>query len=687
MSHNSLRDAHSPYLRSAAHQPVQWLSWGAEAFSRAREQNKPILLDIGAVWCHWCHVMDGESYENDEIAAMINADFIAVKVDRDERPDVDARYQKAIQAMTGQGGWPLTAFLTPAGVPFYGGTYFPPEPRQGRPGMPQVLRSVAAAYRDHPDKVKEQASRLLTFLSSPEATRNQQAVSDDVVLATIASMHNTFDEDNAGFGDAPKFPHPSALDLLFTVNHRLKDDASKTIITSTLKAMGEGGMYDQLAGGFHRYSTDAKWIVPHFEKMLYDNTELLRNYLYAYAEFRDPFFKEIAEGIIGWMNDVLCDRERGGFYGSQDADTVFGDDGTYFTWRMVDAQSILTIDEFAVAQQRFNIFADGEMHIDRSQNVLFIDRSIAEIAVAVGKSEDECNDLLQLAKAKMFAARMQRPTPFVDTTIYVGWNALAIRAYFDAAVILGRVDCEAFALQTLDRLLNEGFNAAGELKHTLAPDAPVNLLEDASMLIAALFHAFEVTGNAAYYDRALLLLRTSIEQLYDSANSGFNDHPLEVDQQGILHVEHKSIQDSPTPSANGVMCRNLLIAYWWTDDKTFLDAAEKTLARFAGDAVRLGLFASEYVHAVEEYLHPPMHVVVVGDSNDPRTAALRAAAKSVFIPGARLTLVDPALGSVVPFALKSMVAASQIPAAYVCAGLQCGLPATSPKELIARMKE
>jgi len=332
---NLLENADSSYLRSARHQPVQWNPWGEAAFARAQAEDKPILLDIGAVWCHWCHVMDRESYENPEIAALINEHYIAVKVDRDERPDVDARYQAAVSAISGQGGWPLTAFLTPDGRPYFGSTYIPPEDRYGRPGFGRVLLALAQVWRERRDEALETAASVMAAIEHNESFSGRGAELSLALVDRIAgSALSQFDPRNGGFGSQPKFPHPGVLDLLLEVAMSRDNDQAGEAFLLTLEKMAHGGVYDQLAGGFHRYSVDEHWVVPHFEKMLYDNTELLRNYVHGFQSFVREDFLETAREIVGWLDEGMTDRERGGFYASQDADISLDDDGDYFTWTL-----------------------------------------------------------------------------------------------------------------------------------------------------------------------------------------------------------------------------------------------------------------------------------------------------------------------------------------------------------------
>ena len=412
---NSLSKASSAYLRSAMHQPIQWREWGEEAFAVAQRENKPILLDIGAVWCHWCHVMDRESYDSPEIARIVNERFVAVKVDRDERPDIDSRYQVAVSSISGQGGWPLTAFLTPEGKPFYGGTYFPPDDHYGRPSFKRVLLSIANAYHEKNGDVMEQAKMVESAISQAESFAGKGGdFSPAVIDAIVKSALGMYDPQNGGFGSAPKFPHPAALDLLIDRYVRSGNEELRNVFVSTLEKMARGGVYDQLAGGFHRYSVDEHWIVPHFEKMCYDNSELLKNYVHAYQATGSEFFARVARDIIRWMDEWLSDREHGGFYASQDADYSMEDDGDYFTWSLAEAQAVLTEEEAGVACLYYDINEIGEMHHNPAKNVLFVRAPVEEIAKRLNLPLLQIESLLQSAKQKMYAARLKRPTPYVD---------------------------------------------------------------------------------------------------------------------------------------------------------------------------------------------------------------------------------------------------------------------------------
>jgi uncharacterized protein YyaL (SSP411 family) len=396
---NRLKGSASPYLRSAAHQPIDWYEWGEPAFAAARAADKPILLDIGAVWCHWCHVIDRESYENPAIAALISQNYIAVKVDRDERPDVDSRYQSAISAISGQGGWPLTAFLTPDGKPFFGGTYFPPDDAMGRPGFKRILTGIAEAYKTRRADVDTSAKALEEAVAKAEIFQGARGTFDvgivDSVIESIASM---FDEKNGGFGHQPKFPHASAVDLLIETAHVEREPKFLHLAERTMEAMAKGGVYDQVAGGFHRYSVDERWCVPHFEKMSYDNSELLRNYLHGVQATRSPelraLFTQTANGIVDWVNSTLSDQERGGFYGSQDADQTLDDDGDYFTWTRDEVNAALAPDEARAVQIYYDVEARGEMHHNPAKNVLWVAASYGDLAAKLGMDEAAARELI-----------------------------------------------------------------------------------------------------------------------------------------------------------------------------------------------------------------------------------------------------------------------------------------------------
>ncbi len=465
---NQLEHAASSYLRSARHQPVQWHPWSEAAFARAQAENKPILLDVGAVWCHWCHVMDRESYEDPEMARIINEHYVAVKVDRDERPDVDARYQAAVSAISGQGGWPLTGFLTPDGRPFFGGTYFPRDDRYGRPGFGRVLLTMAQVWKDRRDEALESATSVMAAIEHNESFSGGGGDLSVALVDRIAgSILSQFDARNGGFGSQPKFPHPAALDLLLEIAMNRDNEQARDAFITTLDKMARGGVYDQLAGGFHRYSVDERWVVPHFEKMIYDNTELLRNYVHGFQSLVREDFQAAAKEIIGWLDGTMTDREHGGFYASQDADIDLDDDGEYFTWTLDEAKEVLDPEELEVASRYYDIGELGDMHHNPAKNVLHRKYSVDELAATTGKSAEELQLLIESVRGKLMAARLGRPTPFIDRTLYTGWNAMGVTAYLETARVLRMDSARDFALLTLRRLLAEAWSGEDLLNHVI----------------------------------------------------------------------------------------------------------------------------------------------------------------------------------------------------------------------------
>jgi uncharacterized protein YyaL (SSP411 family) len=696
---NSLSRAASAYLRSAQHQPIQWNEWGAEAFAKAHRENKPVLLDIGAVWCHWCHVMDRESYENPATAEIINEKFVAVKVDRDERPDVDIRYQSAVSAISGQGGWPLTAFLTPEGKPFFGGTYFPPDERYGRPSFQRVLLTMADAFANRREEVEDSAGSVMMAIEHNETFSGRAGelglgLGAPLLAKLIDSIVKQFDERNGGFGSQPKFPHPAALDLLIDAAARTGEDAARArhVATVTLEKMAAGGIYDQLAGGFHRYSVDERWIVPHFEKMAYDNSELLKNYAHAFQSFAGseevPQFAHVAKDILRWMDEWLSDRELGGFYTSQDADDSLDDDGDYFTWTRAEAAVVLSAEEFEVAAAYYDLRAVGDMHHNPQKNVLHVAaRSPARTA-----SEDSAT--LESAKKKMYAARLLRKTPYVDKTVYAGWNGMCIAAYLAAGRVLGLKTQVEFALKSLDRVLAAAWDAEAGLAHVVAYGEGVSaariagVLEDYTFVANASLDAWEASGELRYFTVAKKIADAMLARFYDSTGCGFFDTELDPAAIGALSARRKPLQDSPTPAGNAVAAMVLLRLSALTGDPNYETRAQETLETFAGVVEHLGLYAASYGLALRRAVEAPVQVCVIGGdalAEELATAAMAryAVNKSVIrLRREQLGALPPALAETLPH-LPSMEGS----VAVVCKGNTCLPPMNSTEELLATLRD
>lgn len=698
---NRLAQAASAYLQSARHQPVNWHEWGEAAFRAATAADKPILLDIGAVWCHWCHVMDRESYESPELAGLINELFVAVKVDRDERPDVDSRYQAAVASISGQSGWPLTAFLTPDGKPFFGGTYFPPEDRYGRPGFPRVLRSMAEAYRSRRDEVLESAESVQVAIEQNETFAGRSGDPGEALLEKIIdSMLRQFDARNGGFGSQPKFPHPAALDLLIDAATRPGPlaERSREVVLFTLGKMAAGGMHDQLAGGFHRYSVDERWIVPHFEKMAYDNSELLRAYTHAFQSFVDPRLAQVAGSTVRWMEEWLSDRERGGFYASQDADASPEDDGDYFTWSRAEAEAALSAEEFEVAAAYFNLRAVGDMHHNPAKNVLHVVTDVPTLAKRLNRPEAEIATLLLGARKKLYAVRLRRQTPFVDRTLYAGWNGLCVSAYLAAGRALQLPEAERFALQSLDRILEEVWDAAIGLARVVAygeqrtkPSRIPAVLDDYAFLGAAALDAWEATGEMRYYRAAEGMAKVLLDKFHDAAEGGFfdTDQSGEGSSLGVLGARRKPVQDSPTPAGNPAAAMLLLRLHGLTDDEVYRTRALQTLETFAGIVEHFGLYAASYGLALRRAITPSVQVCVVGENKLAEDLAAAAMArfqvnKSVIrLRGEQLVAGgSEALPPVLAQTLQRLPGGEEGSVAIVCKGNVCLPPVRDPQVLL-----
>jgi uncharacterized protein YyaL (SSP411 family) len=687
-----LANEQSAYLKSAEHQPVRWHPWSAEAFRRARDENKPILLDIGAVWCHWCHVMDHESYEDPAIAEILNREFICVKVDRDERPDVDARYQRAVQALTGQGGWPLTAFLTPRGEVFYGGTYFPPDGKYGRPGFATVLEQIAQVYKGDPNKVQEQARQIAETLAKAEGESRQGALTPDVLTRATDQMARAFDFRYGGFGSQPKFPHPGAVDFILTRWYDERQPWQWEIVERTLTGMAKGGIRDHVGGGFHRYAVDAQWIVPHFEKMIYDNSELLRAYVHAAAASavlpssrsagedgstgERELYNDVIRGVVTWVGNTMSDRP-GGYFSSQDADVGPDDDGDYFTWTPDEVRAVVTEDEYDVLARRYDIDEAGEMHHNPQKNVLWIKQSMDHIASATGRDVSDVERLLAGGLEQLRAARGQRSAPFVDETVYTGWSAMMASAMLEAAAYLERDDVDRHALETLNRLWAEAADDDGAMLHATGSDVG-GMLDDQVQTAAAALDAYEATGATVWLERAQSLM----DHVWDrhwTDRGGLLDVARDRGGEGFLTHELVPTQDAPTPSPNGVAGIVFCRLAEHTGEAKWRDRAIQLLEALAGSAADLGLFAATLLRAIDWAVSAPAHIVIVGD--DTRADALHRTARRTYRPRKVITRLRGAEAPPgLPDHVRAMVT-GDTPRAYVCAGTACAEPVSGAQEL------
>jgi len=585
---NKLADQKSAYLQHAAHQEINWYPWGDEPFEKAKREDKPVFLSSGAIWCHWCHVMAKESFEDHEVAQILNDNFIAIKLDRDEMPDIDRRYQQVVAAMGFGGGWPLSVFLTPDKKPFYGGTYFPPNEGFGRPAFKTILLAIAQLYRTQRDQVRESGEQLFNMLKHKPLVAGE--IRESLIDEGTNILMKSADTLYGGFGRAPKFPMSGAIEFLLGRYFFTRDDALGAMLKKTLTSMALGGFHDQLAGGFHRYSTDQAWIIPHFEKMADDNAWLLRNYLDAYSLFGHPYFKEVAEGIISFTRSELSHPD-GGFYASQDADVTPDDEGGYFTWTDDDFKELLSPEEYSVLAPYF-LHEKAMMHHDSSKRVLSIEKRLEDVAKEIGMDADTAHTILEQGKKKLLAAREKRTKPFIDSALYSSLNGMYIASFLKAYRVLGDEEIKNFALASLEKILaintddNTVFHAPGVK----------GLLDDHIHLIDALVSAYEVTGDTSYLEKADQFMTRTIELFWDDDEGGFFDTAEEV-----LGTRLKGIEDIPQPSANSLAIILLIKLGFIQDKPGYRTLAEKALRVFSSWGQTTGVHGGYYFSALDAY--------------------------------------------------------------------------------------
>jgi uncharacterized protein len=675
-----LADQPSAYLRGAAEQPIEWHPWGPEPFELARRTNRPILLDVGASWCHWCHVMDEGTYVDAEVARLIAQHFVAIKVDRDQHPEVDRRYQRQVGALTGEGGWPLTGFLTPEGEVFLGGTYFPPTDGLGRPGFRRVLKEVARLFKEEPERIRENAQSIQSALDRMRDARAHSAPAfDEFVTGVRGSILSSYDPVHGGFGMAPKFPHPTAVSFLLWDEFAHGIRASGDRARDTLLRMADGGMYDHLGGGFHRYSVDEGWHVPHFEKMSVDNAALLAAYVEGAERYGEPRFEEVIRGTLGWVREVLEDP-AGGFGASQDADNAPGDDGGYFTWSRAQLREVLSGDELKLVSRFFGVGTDGRMPHDPDQNVLFRALSLPEAADGLTLREGPERALTR-ALESLRSARARRPTPTVDRSIYSSLNGQFIGSFARAGTLLGDPAVIADARRAADRLLASAYRPGAGLAHSLEPSGPkgFGLLEDQAAFANGLVELAGATAEPKYLERGteLLelidrefrgedgLLRDIAPRLYDGPAVG-----------GVLEPSYP-LEDSPHLSANAATTLAFLRLYSLTHDERWHGKALALLGPIAQRIAGAGLFAAGSALAAGLAQTPGVTVIVEGTG--PAADALLGAARRSWHPNRWVFAGRPPP----PFALPDSTPpdAPSSTRALVCSGTSCLAPIDEPGEL------
>ncbi len=665
MSENRLARETSPYLLQHAHNPVDWYPWGEEAFARARAEDKPILLSVGYSACHWCHVMERESFENPEIAGIMNEGFVSVKVDREERPDVDHIYMQAVQSMTGQGGWPMTVFLTPDGTPFYGGTYFPPQDRHGLPGFPKLLAAIGDAWRSRRGEVEQSARELTASLNQTERLRRASTpLGEEILFAAFQGVSAQFDEEWGGFGGAPKFPQPMIWEFVLRFWKRSKNPYAQKMVHTTLVRMTRGGMYDHLGGGFARYSVDAYWMVPHFEKMLYDNAQLASLYLHAWLAFGDPECRRVCEETLDYILRDMTDP-AGGFYSAEDADSE-GHEGKFYVWTAEEIRAVLGADaERALAY----------WGVDRGPN--FEGKSIL-----YGAGEPDPESIAPLRR-RLLEARSRRVRPGRDDKVLAGWNGLACRAFAEAGRALGRADYVAAAVRNAEFLLTQ-MRKDGRLLRTWK-DGRAHLkgyLEDYAMVAAALVDVYEATFDRRWLDEARTLADEMLRLFWDESVSGFYDTG---DDHERLIVRPRNLFDNAVPCGSSVAIETLLRLSELTGESTFEARATAALRPMADLLGRHPSGFGRFLCALDFHVGPRIEVALVGAAGD----GLQPLVEEVFgrflpnrvVAGLPGGAVD---GAVLPL-LASREAVGGRATAYVCRNFTCDLPATDRATLARQL--
>jgi uncharacterized protein len=668
---NALVNETSPYLLQHAHNPVEWYPWGEEALSRAKGEDKPILLSIGYSACHWCHVMAHESFEDEETARLMNESFINIKVDREERPDLDAIYMTAVQLTTGSGGWPMTVFLTPDQIPFYCGTYFPPERRYGMPGFRQVLSSVAHAYREKRQILDRDAQTIVAELRKMNALTAAEAGLDPSILETaIPALSANYDSQNGGFGHAPKFPPSMALSFLMRTYRRNGDQKLLEIVNQTLTRMACGGIFDQLGGGFHRYSVDAEWLVPHFEKMLYDNALLSRAYLDGYLVTRNEFYRRVTEEILDYVIREMTSPE-GGFYSSQDADSE-GREGEFFIWTAGEVTSILGESEGELFCRYYGITPEGNFE---GKNILHVPRPAALVARLHNVTESGLLKIIQKGKHLLFEARKARIKPGRDEKILTAWNGLMLRSFAEASNSLDREDYRNAAVRNAEFLLST-LRRDGRLLRSYKDGRArfKGYLDDYACFMDGLISLYEATFNPRWIQEATAIAERMLADFRDSQGKGLYFTP--ENHEFLIH-RPKELMDNAIPSGNSVAANALLRLSKLTGDPRWSEQGVSILESVAGLMMQQPAVFSNLLCVLDFCLGHPKEIAVIGDPGEENTRSLLRQIFQIYLPNKVVACgMDGGL-----FLLQSRSQIDGLPTAYVCENFTCKLPVTSPEEL------
>jgi uncharacterized protein len=675
---NRLANETSPYLLQHKDNPVEWYPWGEEALLRAREEDRPILLSVGYSACHWCHVMERESFEDEETARMMNEHFVNIKVDREERPDIDSIYMAAVQALTRHGGWPMTVFLTPEGAPFYGGTYFPPVPSRGMPSFQQLLLSVADAYENRRDEVLQSATSVRDFLraSTAAAMPEAEAIGTELLDRAASVLLSQLDRRFGGFGAAPKFPQAMNLEVLLRHHHRTGDRSAIDGVLLTLRSMANGGIYDQLGGGFARYSVDAYWLVPHFEKMLYDNALLSRLYLQAYQATGDAFYRRIAEETLDYvLRDMTS--EEGGFYCAEDADSE-GVEGKFYVWTPGELQILLDPDEANLAARYWDVTERGNFE---GTNILHVPLPPEAVAEEFGLSPEELRERVSEIRSKLFAAREKRVRPGRDEKILAAWNGMMLRSFALAARVTGREVYREAAVRNATFIV-EKMKEDGRI-HRSYKDGRARFngyLEDYAMVADGLVAVYEATFDARWLVEADALMEAVSELFWDEETRTFYDTPADHEE---LVTRPRDVYDNAAPSGTSVATNVLLELSLLLDRADYRQRAEDILEELAGGMEKIPGAFGRLLCALDFATAEPREIAIVGHQEAEETRALLNTVYAGYLPNKVVAGRDPdddEAGGLIPL-LEGRIARENKATAYVCVQYACQTPTTDPDEL------
>lgn len=700
MHTNRLIHEKSPYLLQHAYNPVDWFPWGTDAFEKARSEDKPIFLSIGYSTCHWCHVMERESFENEQIAALMNRYFVPIKVDREERPDVDRIYMTFVQATTGGGGWPMSVWLTPDLEPFFGGTYFPPDQRYGHPGFGTVLEHIAQAWRQDHDKIVESGRDVVQQLEKQAAVSagrpgSMLRLDKDALDSAFYSFRRSFDSRYAGFGEAPKFPRPVVLNFLLRYYTRTKNGEALDMVLATLREMAKGGMYDQLGGGFHRYSVDARWFVPHFEKMLYDQAQLANSYIEAFQITGDRSYAETARGILDYVLREMSD-DAGGFYSAEDADSTIDPaqpdvkgEGAFYIWSQQEIEDILGERDTSWFCYRFGVEREGNVRNDphnefTGKNIPFQAHSVEETASQFEKPVAEVQNALLEAGRKLMEARARRVRPHLDDKVLTAWNGLMISAFAKAGAVLSEPRYTEAARRAADFIIGRMYNAESGilLRRYRQGDAAIpGFLDDYAFFTQALLDLYETTFELRDLQLAIRLAEKQSELFEDREQGAFYSTGA-GDRTLVMRI--KEDYDGAEPSGNSIAVLNLLRLAQITGRRDLRESAERALAAFGPRIMAAPVGVPQMLVAYESSQSKPKQIIIVGERKSPDTRALLEALESRFLPNRVVLLIDDekarrVLAGYLPV-VADMTALDGKATAYVCEDYTCRLPAVEVEQ-------